>query len=182
MLESLLPRTAYAQLEASPKRLLYWFIPNGVIYKQWIPTTPGALSSTSLPPSLKPLVDAGVTGDVNILSGIDNLCGYPVGLGDHASGISAMLTCVPAKKAALSDLGLGPSADQIAARTLGTLTARPSLELGMSKSGDTGNCDNGYACPYAQSISWVDAVTPRGKRTDPHDAWLYLIGNGAVLR
>ena len=48
--------------------------------------------------SPKPLVDAGVTGDVNILSGIDNLCGYPVALGDHASGISAMLTCVPAKR------------------------------------------------------------------------------------
>jgi hypothetical protein len=176
LVESLLPRSARAQAGGVPKRLVYWFIPNGVIDKLWIPSSVGPLTAAALPASLQPLADAGVVGDVNILSGVDNLCGYPVALGDHASGIAAMLTCVPAKKAALSDLGLGPSADQIAAGTLGQLTARPSLELGMSKSGSTGDCDNGYACAYAQSISWVDAVTPRGKRTDPHDAWLYLIG------
>jgi hypothetical protein len=181
LLESLMPERAFAQATASaPKRLLYWFIPNGVMYKNWIPAKTGALDAASLPPSLVPLGAANVVGDVTILSGIDNLAGAPEGQGDHASGIAAMLTCVPAKKAALSDLGLGISVDQVAAQSLGKLTSRPSIELGMAKSGSTGNCDNGYACPYAQSMSWTDATTPRPKRTDPHDAWLYLMGGSSA--
>lgn len=181
LLESLMPARAFAQATSSaPKRLLYWFIPNGVMYKYWIPGKTGTLDPATLPASLVPLRTAGVTGDVSILSGIDNLAGAPDGVGDHASGIAAMLTCVPAKKAALSDLGLGISVDQVAAGYLGKLTARPSLELGMAKSGSTGNCDNGYACPYAQSMSWTDATTPRPKRTDPHDAWLYLLGGNSA--
>lgn len=74
LLESLLPRSAQAQAAATPRRLLYWFIPNGVISKQWVPTAPGRLSAAALPPSLKPLADEGVVDDVSILSGIDNLC------------------------------------------------------------------------------------------------------------
>jgi hypothetical protein len=177
LLESLMPERVFAQATATvPKRLLYWFIPNGVMYKNWIPAQTGALDPAALPASLVPLGTAGVNADVSILSGIDNLAGAPDGLGDHASGLSAMLTCVPAKKAELSDLGLGISVDQVAASHLGMLSARPSLELGMARSGGTGDCDSGYACPYAQSMSWTDATTPRPKRTDPHDAWLYLLG------
>lgn len=177
-LESLAPRAA--QAADTPKRLLYWFIPNGVIGDRWNPPATGKLDPATLPPALQPLVDAGLTGDLSVLTGLDNLAGTPIGPGDHASGIAALLTCVAAKKAALSDLGLGISVDQVAAKAIGAMTARPSLELGMAASGGTGNCDNGYACAYAQSISWSDATTPRGKRTDPHDAWLYLLGNGAT--
>ncbi|MFZ5890495.1 MAG: DUF1552 domain-containing protein [Myxococcota bacterium] len=182
LLESLMPARAFAQATSTaPRRLLYWFIPNGVMYRNWIPAKTGPLDPMALPASLVPLRTAGVAGDVTILSGIDNLAGAPDNVGDHASGIAAMLTCVPAKKAALSDLGLGPSVDQVAAGQLGKLTARPSIELGMARSGSTGNCDNGYACPYAQSMSWTDATTPRPKRTDPHDAWLYLLGGNTNL-
>jgi hypothetical protein len=116
-----------------------------------------------------------VLGDVNLLSGVDNLCGWPDTIGDHASGVSAMLTCVPAKKS-VDQLELGISVDQIAAKTLGQYTPRPSLELGMAKSGGVGDCDNGYACAYAQSLSWSDKSTPRPKRTDPKDAWMWLLG------
>jgi hypothetical protein len=174
LLESLMPARAFAQATAAPKRLLYWFIPNGVIYSRWKPSAPGPLDPANLPECLKPLAD--VTKNVSVLSGIDNLAGVPNAVGDHASGIAAALTCVPAKKAALSDLGLGISADQVAAGVLGKFTTRPSLELGMARSGGTGDCDNGYACPYAQVMSWENATTPRAKKTDPHDAFLYLVG------
>jgi hypothetical protein len=182
-LESLTPPKLFAQTVASPpKRLLYWFIPNGVIYSSWIPSVAGPLNPAALPACLQPLAgDAGVTGDVTVISGLDNLCGAPVGQGDHASGLAAMLTCVPAVKT-VTDVKLGQSADQLAAAAVGKLSARPSLELGMAKSGSGGNCDNGYACAYAQSMSWNDAQTPRPKRTDPHDAWLYLLGtDGTAL-
>jgi Protein of unknown function (DUF1552) len=176
LLESLLPARAFAQAVA-PKRLLYWLIPNGVIYSRWKPAA-GPLNAATLPECLKPL--AGMVKDVSVLSGIDNLAGVPVAVGDHASGIAAALTCVPAKKAALSDLGLGVSSDQVAAQALGKFTTRPSLELGMARSGGTGDCDNGYACAYAQVMSWENATTPRAKKTDPHDAFLYLLGTNTT--
>lgn len=174
-MESLAPRTLRAAEPASPVRLMYWFIPNGVLYDRWIPKAAGALDPKATPESLMPLVDAGVLGDVNLLSGVDNLCGWPDTIGDHASGMSAMLTCVPAKKS-VDNVELGISVDQLAAKTLGLKTPRPSLELGMAKSGGVGDCDNGYACAYAQSLSWSDKSTPRPKRTDPKDAWLWLLG------
>lgn len=174
-MESLAPRALRAADPTAPVRLLYWFIPNGILYDKWIPKAAGLLDAAAPPESLAPLASAGVMGDVNILSGVDNLCGYPETVGDHASGASAMLTCVPAKKV-IEGVELGVSVDQLAAATLGATTPRPSLELGMAKSGSVGDCDSGYACAYAQSLSWTDKTTPRPKRTDPKDAWLWLLG------
>src|SRR6188472_3970807 len=91
-MESLAPRTLQAAPPGVPVRLVYWMIPNGVLYDRWIPKTVGKLDPASIPESLQPLADAQLLNDFNLLSGIDNLCGYPVGPGDHASGMSAMLT------------------------------------------------------------------------------------------
>ena len=174
-LESVAPRGLCAAEPAAPVRLMYWFIPNGILYDKWIPKVVGALDPGAPPESLAPLVTAGVLGDVSILSGVDNLCAYPESVGDHATGASGMLTCAPAKKV-IDGVELGISVDQVAAATLGLKTPRPSLELGMAKSGGVGDCDSGYACAYAQSLSWSDKTTPRPKRTDPKDAWLWLLG------
>ncbi|HKY34465.1 MAG TPA: DUF1552 domain-containing protein [Polyangiaceae bacterium] len=181
LLESLAPRALRAQAAANPVRLLYWFIPNGIIYDRWIPKAAGPLDMAAVPESLQPLATAGVLGDVNILSGVDNLCGYPEKAGDHATGTAAVLTCAPAKRV-VEGVELGISVDQVAAATLGPRTPRPSLELGMAKSGGTGDCDSGYACTYTQSLSWSDKTTPRPKHTDPKEAWLWLLGtNDASL-
>lgn len=174
-LESLAPRTLQAAPPGTPVRLVYWMIPNGVLYDRWIPKTVGKLDPAAIPESLQPLATANLLADFNILSGIDNLCGYPVGPGDHASGMAAMLTCVAAKKS-VDSLELGISADQVAAAALGGLTPRPSLELGMQQDGGSGNCDNGYACAYARSLSWNDKTTPRPKQVNAKDAFLWLLG------
>jgi hypothetical protein len=178
-MESLAPRTLRAAPPGVPVRLVYWMIPNGVLYDRWIPKTVGKLDPANVPESLTPLADAQLLNDFNLLSGIDNLCGYPIGPGDHASGMSAMLTCVPAKKS-VDTVELGISADQVAVGTLGSLTPRPSLELGMQRDGGSGNCDNGYACAYARSLSWSDKTTPRPKRTDAKDAFIWLLGTDGM--
>ena len=176
-LEALAPKAAEAAAGTSPVRLIYWFFPNGHIMDRWSPTTPGALDPMKMPVCLQPLADAGVVADVNILSGLDNLAGNPEQGGDHACGTCSLLTCAAAKKVPdLSNISLAGSVDQIAARVLGKFTPRPSLEMGMQGGGGTGACDTGYACAYSQSVSWSDAKTPRGHRTDPHDAYLYLLG------
>ena len=176
-LEALAPKRLQAAAPAVPVRLVYWSIPNGVVYERWTPTSVGPLDPTNLPACLRPLADASLIGDVSIVSGLDNFSAVPIFGGDHACGTCGLLTSTSAKKAAdLSDVELAASVDQMAAKALGAQTPRPSLELGMQPGGGTGECDTGYACAYAQSISWSDATTPRGKRTDPHDAWLYLLG------
>jgi len=86
---------------------------------------------------------------------VDNLCGYPETVGDHANGAAGMLTCVPAKKV-IDGVELGISVDQVAAATLGKLTPRPSLELGMAKSGGVGDCDSGYGLRLRSSLSWSE--------------------------
>jgi hypothetical protein len=178
-LESIAPRPLSAAAPGTPLRLIYWFIPNGVIYSRWNPKQVGPLDPAGAPESLAPLAKAGLFPDLNVLTGVDNLAGYPVGPGDHASGIAALLTCVPAKKT-IDQVELGISVDQVAAATLGKLTPRPSLELGMAKADAGGDCDNGYACAYARSLSWNDAKTPRAKRTDPKQAFLWLLGTDGV--
>jgi hypothetical protein len=177
-LESLAPRTSQAAPPGAPVRLVYWMIPNGVLYNQWIPKTVGNFDPANLPASLRPLADAKLLNDFNLLSGVDNLSGVPDGPGDHASGIAAMLTCVPARKS-VDNLELGISADQVAAAKLGAFTPRPSLELGMQRDGGSGNCDNGYSCAYARSLSWSDSKTPRPKHVDAKEAFMWLLGNGA---
>jgi hypothetical protein len=137
------------------------------------------LDAGNSPASLAPLASEGLFDDVNVLTGVDNLAGYPIGPGDHASGMAAMLTCVAARKS-VDNYELATSVDQVAAATLGAFTPRPSLEIGMSGGGGSGDCDNGYGCAYAQSISWTDAKTPRSKETDPKKAWTWLLGNEDV--
>lgn len=174
-LESLAPRELRAAPPGTPVRLIYWHIPNGVLRDRWDPE-PGMLDATNAPASLAPLASAGLFADVNVLTGVDNLAGYPIGPGDHASGMAALLTCAAARKS-VDDYELAASVDQVAAATLGAFTPRASLELGMSGGGGTGDCDNGYGCAYAQSISWTDAKTPRSKQTDPKKAWTWLLGS-----
>lgn len=174
-MESLAPRELRAAPPGTPVRLMYWHIPNGVLRDRWDPKTP-TLDPASPPASLAALAEEGLFGDVNVLTGVDNLAGYPIGPGDHASGMAAMLTCAAARKS-VDNYELAISVDQVAAASLGAFTPRPSLELGMSGGGGSGNCDNGYGCAYAQSISWSGPKTPRSKETDPKRAWTWLLGN-----
>lgn len=174
-LESLAPRELGAASPGTPVRLIYWHIPNGVLRDRWDPTG-SVLDAATAPASLTPLAREGLFSDINVLTGVDNLAGYPIGPGDHASGMAALLTCAAARKS-VDNYELATSVDQVAAATLGAFTPRPSLELGMSGGGGSGDCDNGYGCAYAQSISWTDAKTPRSKQTDAKKAWTWLLGN-----
>ena len=151
-LESIAPRELGAAPPGAPVRLIYWHIPNGILRNLWDPSGT-ALDPATATPSLAPLAKAGLFPDVNVLTGVDNLAGVPNGPGDHASGMGALLTCVAPRKS-VDNYELGISVDQVAAKTLGAFTPRPSLEVGMQDGGGSGNCDNGYGCAYARSLSW----------------------------
>jgi hypothetical protein len=173
-LESLAPRAAFASSHATPKRLVAFYVPNGMPMDVWTPSATG----TGWPVTrlLQPLADAGVKEDVNVLSGLKNDPAKPDGAGDHAAGTGSFLTCTHVKKTEGSDIQNGISVDQVAANHLRDATDYPSLQLGMEGGGNSGGCDSGYSCAYSRNISWAGPQTPLPKHIDPAAAFDYLFG------
>jgi hypothetical protein len=161
-LESIELRTASAQTPPAPRRLLYYYVPNGIHMATFKPTAAGTTYAT--PAMLMPL--EALKSDFSVISGLENVPAKPDGPGDHASGTSAFITCVHALKSETT-IQLGISADQVAAKAIGTATRIPSMQLGMSGGSTAGNCDSGYGCAYARNISWADVTTPLPKIIDP---------------
>jgi Protein of unknown function (DUF1552) len=168
-LESLIPKAALAQTQSVAKRLIYWWIPNGVWMDSFRPTTtgPGYAMPTVLA-ALEPL-----RADFSIVTGLQNDPAKPDQIGDHASGTSAFMTCAHALKSTTM-IHLGISADQVAANGLianGVKTRLKSLPLGIDGGSSAGGCDSGYSCAYSRNVSWSDPLTPLPKITDPLQAF-----------
>jgi hypothetical protein len=161
-LESIELRSARAQAPPSPRRLLYYYVPNGIHMATFKPTATGAGYPT--PAMLMPL--EALKADFSVITGLENAPAKPDGPGDHASGTSAFITCAHALKSETT-IQLGISADQVAAGAIGAATRIASMQIGMAGGSTAGNCDSGYGCAYARNISWSDATTPLPKLVDP---------------
>lgn len=169
-----LPSIARA-MDPPPKRLIYYFIPNGVDMSTWTPTGTGAgytLSPTLA--SLAPFVD-----DMLVISGLDNRPAWlapdnPNG-GHHRSTVSFLSCATPT----LVPEAAAQSVDQIAAEALGYVTPHRSLQLGMA-AGGSGTCGGTWPCSFLSNISWADPNTPVAKHINPGGLFLSLFGPGAV--
>lgn len=167
-LEAMLPPWSWAATAAArsvPRRLAFFYVPNGVNMEHWTPRTLGA--HFELPSILEPL--APVREYITVLSGLTIDKGRPNGdgPGDHARAMSAFLTgCQPVKTDG-RNIRVGISADQVAARAIGQQTRFPSLELGCEGSRQAGNCDSGYSCAYSSNLSWRSPTTPNPKEVNP---------------
>jgi hypothetical protein len=174
-LDAMRPAFARAASTASPVRLSFAYVPNGIIMPDWTPAADGsAFAFTRILKPLEPLRD-----DVLVLSGLahNNANELGDGPGDHARAAACFLTGVHAKKTAGADIRNGVSADQIVAQALAAETRLPSLELGCEESRTVGNCDSGYSCAYTNSISWRAATTPMPPETNPRLAFERLFGD-----
>ncbi len=110
------PRRVYAQ--TGPKRIIFWFTPNGTVHKYWRPTGSGADFAFPAGSILEPL--AARKSDLLILDGLNF---ERVRGGSHEGGMEHMLTG-----------GGAPSVDQFIAKQLNTMTPFPSIELGVQTS------------------------------------------------
>ncbi|MDP6944124.1 MAG: DUF1552 domain-containing protein [Myxococcota bacterium] len=173
-LEAMAPsRSALAATTLGPPtRLLFYYIPNGIHMAAWTPSIEGV--GYDLPEILGPL--EGLTDDILVLTGLDNLPGKPDGAGDHAGGTSAFLTCAHAKKTDGKDIYLGVSVDQVAAQAIGGETKFSSLQLGLEGGASVGGCDSGYSCAYSRNISWSGTSTPLPKTVNPQLVFDRLFG------
>jgi hypothetical protein len=160
---------------ASPNRMVYVYVPNGIDMRNWRPAAVG--QAFDLPKILSPL--APVRDNVLIFSGLKDHNGDALGdgPGDHARAAASFLTGVHPRKTAGSDISVGVSVDQVAAQKVGSATRLASLELGCEDGHLAGNCDSGYACAYVNSISWRSPTVPNPPEINPRAVFERLFGS-----
>jgi hypothetical protein len=160
---------------ATPVRMAFMFVPNGINMDEWTPGREGA--DYDLTYVLEPL--AGLKNEFNVLSGLTHDKGRANGdgPGDHARPASVYLTGSQPLKSEGARIRAGVSVDQFAARIIGNQTRYASLELGTERGRQSGNCDSGYSCAYSNNISWRDGTTPMTKETNPRAVFERLFGN-----
>jgi hypothetical protein len=152
----------------------FLYVPNGIHMQDWTPTAAGKLGA--LPDILKSLEPH--KSYVNVLTGLelDKAKANGDGPGDHARAMAAFLTGRQPRKTHGADIRAGISADQHIANATGDKTRFPSLELGIEKGLNAGNCDSGYSCAYSANLSWRGEATPNAKETDPKQVFDRLFG------
>ena len=175
MLDAMTPALAAVGRAAKPPvRLIFTYVPNGIIMKDWTPASVGnTYETTRILAPLKAYRD-----DILVLSGLADHNGNELGdgPGDHARAGASFLTGVHCKKTSGADIHNGVSADQIAAQAFASQTRFASLELGCEDSRTVGNCDSGYSCAYTNSISWRSPTTPMPPEVNPRLVFERLFG------
>ena len=129
LLDAMIPAaTVLAQTAAAaPPRLGFVFFPHGAVMERWTPTTTG--SEFEVPEILAPA--AKFKDRMTIVSGLRNKAAESND--PHGIVAGTWLRCVAPND--VSDPSKGATADQIAARYIGTNTTFPSIEMGTPVGG-----------------------------------------------
>ena len=165
-LEAMNPEIASAAPGApAPRRMAFLYVPNGVHMQDWTPKEVGP--GYQLPSTLQPLES--FKDDFSVLTGLaqHNAEAMGDGGGDHARSLACFLTGTHPLKTDGAGIRAGVSVDQVAAQKVGRETRLPSLELGIERGAQSGNCDSGYSCAYSSNISWRSANSPMAKEINP---------------
>ena len=175
LLEGMQSATAATTATTTPVRAAFVFFPNGAIMPSWKPT--GSGTDYTLSKTLKPLEP--YRSELNIFTGLaqDNGRAKGDGPGDHARCAASFLTGAHPYKTASANIRAGISVDQVAAERIGHQTRLPSLELGIERGRNAGNCDSGYSCAYSSNVSWKSATTPVAKEINPKLVFERLFGS-----
>jgi len=173
MLEAMTPwsafgapaRVARAAAANVPVRMGFVYVPNGMHMPDFLPEKVGP--SVPLPSTLAALEP--LKHDMLVLQGLahDKAKANGDGAGDHARSMATFLTGCQAKKTPGADIKIGVSVDQLAAQKVGDATRFASLELGIDRSRQSGECDSGYSCAYSSNIAWKTENTPVPAETNP---------------
>ena len=175
LLDAMIPAaTALSKTPAmGPKRLGYVFMPMGCDQSRWTPRSEKTLDK------LSPILDSlkEVKNDLTVFTNMELRPAYP---GSHATSNSSFLSAARAKPTESSDYYLGTTADQVAAKQIGQDTQLPSIELAMDIMQIVGQCDNGYACVYQNSLSWSSPTSPLPAEAHPRIVFENLFGEGGT--
>jgi hypothetical protein len=156
------------------KRLGFVYIPMGSHLPMWKPAVDGRLAELS--PSLASLTPC--LDQITVLSNLELKNAYSQG--NHATANCTFLSGVRAKPTDGPDYELGTTVDQIAAGQIGRDTPLPSLELATDFNYVVGNCDNGYACVYMNTLAWSTPTTPLPTEANPRVVFERMFGDGGT--
>ena len=185
LLDAMVPAlSALTPAVQSPKRMLWTYVPNGILLEDWYPNgaqgiaAEGAqfeLSKTLTP--LEPFKDQLVA-----VQGLASPSAESRGnsRAPHTKAHTAYLSGARAKYTEGADFELGKTVDQYAAEVLGAETPLRSLEIALEANYMTGNCDNGYACIYQSATSWRTATMPLPGENNPRVVFERLFGDGST--
>jgi hypothetical protein len=101
---------------------------------------------------------------------------------DHFRSSAVFLTAAHPKMTEGSDIHAGISIDQLYAQKFGQDTPLPSIQLCIENVDATGACAYGYACVYADTISWASPGSPLPMTIDPRMAFERLFGDGSTAQ
>jgi hypothetical protein len=176
LLDAMVPAlTAASATAANPvRRLGFVYLPMGATPGKWSPAAAGTI--TELSPILDPL--APFLDHLTVISNLEHKNAYAAG--NHATANCTFLSGVRAKFTDGSDYEMGITVDQIAAKRIGATTSLPSLELATDFNYVVGNCDNGYACVYMNTLSWSTPTTPLPTEADPRVVFERMFGDGGT--
>lgn len=177
MLEVMQPKVAFGAgpVQTAPVRMACLFFANGANMEKWRPIGEG--KDYQLSPTLEPLAE--LKDDFMVMEGLTqhHARANGDGAGDHARNASAYLTGAQPRKTSGADITVGQSIDQAIAEKIGHQTSLSSIELGIDRGRNAGNCDSGYSCAYSSNISWKSAATPCAKEVNPRAAFERLFGS-----
>ena len=139
LLDAMVPAASWSSLAraaaAPTRRLGFIYVPNGVIQEQWVPAATGrGFPFSRILSPLEPFRE-----QLLVLSGLAHrqADSFGDGNGDHPRATAVWLSGVHAwerrGRQGPTDIKLGVTADQIAARELGQETPLPSLELALEQ-------------------------------------------------
>ncbi|MEM7010990.1 MAG: DUF1552 domain-containing protein [Verrucomicrobiota bacterium] len=148
----------------TPKRVAFFYIPNGVVQDAWHPTKSGA--DFELPATLEPL--AGLRSEISLFTGLDRE--FRGGTGVHAQAACSWLTSSPPSEALDGAFPTNITLDQLIAKERGGDTLLPSLEL------STNNHINSRETKYFETISWMGPGYAATPEKNPRDVWQRLFG------
>ena len=171
-----LPQGPAATASGAPLRMAFVYFPNGANQENWWPDGVGA--NYALGKTMQPL--ASLRDKFQVVGGLDLHEADPGddGGGDHARANATFLTGTRARKTDGSDIHVGVSVDQVAAKHVGHVTRFPSLELSCDSVHKAGHCDTGYSCAYQYNISWQSPTTPMTPEPNPRLVFERLFGSG----
>ncbi len=178
LLDAMIPALTAAQNTAAApvRRLGFVYVPMGTHQPLWTPAQVGRLTEASpILTSLTPHLEY-----TTVVSNLELQNAYSGGA-DHTTANAAFLSGVKAKRTDGSDIELGTTVDQIAARQISTETPLPSLELATDFNYVVGNCDNGYACVYMNTMSWTNPTTPLPTEANPRVVFERMFGDGGTI-
>ena len=173
MLDSMVPAFAGAldTANATPLRVGFAYLPNGIIREQWLPATDGAGFEAT------PILSQwnNVRNQMLVLSGLD---GGKEFVGGHVRGSSMWLTGAEPKKS-INEVYCGYSVDQVIAKEFGKSTQLDSLELCMEDAAEiAGQSQGGYNAAYTNTIAWRTPTQPLPMEHKPRAVFERLFGDG----